>query len=183
MDLQYLPLMGFIFHRSFAWLCVGCCGGGSRGLAGLGWTPIQMITNSPLLSLYRSLKVWVKIIPSCVDILLFQAEKTWHCLYVKFVRNVLLIALYWLCNAVCSSVESRLTQSWHNEISLWLISDVYINNQHHFLINYMLCASIWSKLNFSDLIFSFLSGIIFFTNSLQKMVCAFSPGTPCGHAF
>lgn len=140
-------------------LCVGCCGGGgSRGLAGPDWTPIQMITNGPLLSLYRSLKVWIKIIASRVDVLLFQTEKMWHCLYKKFVRNVPLITLYWLCNAICSSFESGLTQSWHNEISLWLISDVYSNNQHHFLINYMLCASIWLKLNFSDLIFFFKVG-------------------------
>lgn len=135
-------------------LCVGRCGGGSRVLAGLDWTPIR-ITNGPLLSLCRSLKVWIKIIASCVDILLFQAEKMWRCLYIKFVRNVLLITLHRLCNAVCSLFESRLTQSWHNEISLWLISVLFINNQHHFLINYMLCASIWLKLNFSDFILFF----------------------------
>lgn len=161
-------------------LCAGCWGSGSRRLPGLGWTPVQMVTNSPLLSLHRSLKVWVKIIASCVDLLLFQAEEMWHCLPIKFVRNVPLITLHWSRNAIHSSAESRLTQSWHNEISLWLISDVCINNQHHFLINYMLCTSIWLKLNFSDFFFKWDSTLY---KLAPKTFCVFFPSTPCGHAF
>lgn len=145
--------MSLISHQDLACLRAHgseCCGSSSWGLAGLDHTPIQMITNSPFLSLYRSLKVWITIIASCVDILLFFGLKRCDIVSMKFLRNVLLITLYWLCNAICSLLESRLAQSWHNEIS-----DVYINNQHHFLINYMLCASIWLKLNFSGLIFLF----------------------------